>query len=118
MKKNEERRARAKKIVAYLKKAYPKPRSELVYRTQFQFLVAVVLSAQCTDKVVNRVTKDLFKKYKTLDDYVAATQEEFEQDIKSTGFYHNKAKNIIASAKMIQKDFNGKIPDNPPTDVE
>lgn len=72
--------------------------------------MAVILSAQCTDVRVNIVTKALFAKYKTLTDYASADIKEFEQDIKSTGFYHNKAKHIIASAKRIQEKFHGKVP--------
>jgi endonuclease-3 len=73
--------------------------------------VATVLSAQCTDVMVNRVTERLFKKYKTIDDYAKANLKEFEQDIRSTGFYHNKAKNIINAARLIIEEFNGKVPD-------
>ena len=72
--------------------------------------MAVILSAQCTDKKVNEVTEKLFKKYKTLDDYVKASPEEFERDIKSTGFYRNKAKNILAAAKIIKEKFGGRVP--------
>ena len=93
-----------------LKKLYLKAHIALKYRTTWELLIAVVLSAQCTDKRVNIVTRDLFKKYKRLDDYTAARQAEFEQDIKSTGFYRNKAKNILAAARMVKKDFNGRVP--------
>jgi endonuclease-3 len=73
-------------------------------------LVAVMLSAQCTDVTVNKVTEKLFAKYKTLDEYVHADPTEFEKDIKSTGFYHTKAKNVIAAAKLIQTKFNSTVP--------
>ncbi len=73
-------------------------------------MVAVILSAQCTDKKVNEVTEKLFKKYKKLDDYVNADIKEFEQDIRPTGFYRNKAKNILASAKIVKEKFKGKVP--------
>lgn len=95
---------------ATLKKLFPRARIALAYRTTWELLVAVVLSAQCTDKRVNLVTKDLFKKYKKLDDYVAADLHEFERDIKSTGFFRNKAKNILAVSRMVKKDFNGRVP--------
>jgi endonuclease-3 len=72
--------------------------------------VATILSAQCTDKRVNIVTEKLFKKYRTVRDYASANLKEFEQDIRQTGFYRNKAKNIIATAKMLLKQHNGKVP--------
>ncbi|MGC9046921.1 MAG: endonuclease III [Minisyncoccia bacterium] len=104
------RKIRAKKIIAVLKKLFPKAKIALNYHNNWELLVAVILSAQCTDKKVNEVTKKLFNKYKTLDDYLKANIKEFENDIKSTGFYHNKAKNILAAAKIIKEKFNGKIP--------
>jgi endonuclease-3 len=73
-------------------------------------LVAVELSAQCTDKMVNKVTKVLFKKYKTLDDYIHAKPAEFEKDIHRTGYYRNKTKNILAAAKMLKEKFDGVLP--------
>ncbi len=106
------RALRAGKIVAYLKKAYPKPKSELVYETEFQFLVSVVLSAQCTDKVVNRVTEPLFKKYKTVSDFARARPGIFEKEISSVTFYKNKARHIIAAAKKVVSDFKGRVPRN------
>ena len=108
--KEKERAARAKKIVAYLKKAYPKPKTELNYKTPFQLLVAVMLSAQTTDKQVNKVTATLFKKYKTALDFARAKPREFEKEISSVPFFRNKAKAIIASAKKIEKEFRGTIP--------
>src|SRR3989338_5555466 len=88
-----ERKKRAKIIVKELKKLLPNAKIVLNYSNNWEMLVAVILSAQCTDKMVNKVTERLFKKYKTLDDYVKSKPEEFEQDIRSTGFYKNKAKN-------------------------
>ncbi len=98
------------KIIAKLKKLFPQTKTALNYSTAWELLVAVILSAQCTDKTVNKVTEKLFKKYKTLDNYANARQKEFEQDIRSTGFYRNKAKNILASAKLIRDKYIGKIP--------
>mgnify|MGYP001574336236 CR=1 FL=1 len=98
------------KINQELKKLHPRAKIALKYRSNWELLVAVILSAQCTDKKVNEVTGGLFKKYRTLDDYVRASQKEFEQDIKSTGFYHAKARNILAAAKMVKGKFGGKIP--------
>ena len=104
---------RAARIVAYLKKAYPKPRSELKYKTPFQFVVAVILSAQCTDKAVNRLTEKLFKKYKTANDFARAKPAAFEEELSSVTFFRNKAKHIIASAKRVCVDFGGRVPKNP-----
>lgn len=74
------------------------------------FLIAVILSAQCTDARVNIVTKDLFQKYDTLEKFANANLSELEQDIRSTGFYHNKAKNIIACAKTLVEEYHGEVP--------
>lgn len=101
---------RARRILAYLKKTYPKPKSELLYRTPFQFVVAVIMSAQCTDKVVNRVTRPLFKKYKTPADFARAKQNVFEEEISSVTFFRNKAKSIIAAAKKVRDEFDGRVP--------
>lgn len=106
------REKRAKKIVAYLKKAYPKPKSELKYKTRFQFLVAVILSAQCTDKAVNRLTETLFKKYITPADFAAAKPQTLEKELSSIPFFRNKAKSVIAAAKKVVNDFGGKVPRN------
>lgn len=76
----------------------------------WQLLAATILSAQCTDKRVNLVTKDLFKKYTKIEDFAEADQEELEKDIHATGFYHNKAKNIIACAKRIRDVYHGEVP--------
>lgn len=106
----EERRKRAGRIVAYLKKAYPKPKTELRYTTPMQLLCSVMLSAQATDKQVNKVTATLFKKYKSIKDFAHADPKTFEKEISSLSFFRNKAKAVIASAKMLEKDFGGKIP--------
>jgi endonuclease-3 len=109
-KKERERAERAKKIVSYLKKAYPVPESELVHHTPFQFLVSVIMSAQCTDKTVNRVTATLFKKYKTPKDFAKAKLGTFTKEISSVTFYRNKAKAIIGAAKVIQEKYKGEVP--------
>lgn len=106
------RKERVLKMIKVFEKMFPNPLSELNYTTDFEFLVAVILSAQCTDKRVNIVTEKLFKKYPTIKDYANANLKEFEQDIFSTGFYRNKAKNIIAAANMILNKFDGKLPRN------
>ncbi len=97
-------------ILSILKKNYPNAKIILNFSSEWELLVAVVLSAQCTDKKVNEVTAKLFKKYKTLDDYRKPDLKEFEQDIHSCGFYHNKAKNILGAAKIIKEKFDGKLP--------
>lgn len=93
-----------------LTRLFPDPKCALSYKKPFDLLVAVILSAQCTDKKVNEVTKELFKKYRTLDDYINAKPAEFERNIYSTGFYKNKAKNILAAARAIKNNFGRKIP--------
>ena len=105
-----ERKARARKIVVYLKRTFPKPKSELKYKTPFQFLVSVILSAQCADKVVNRVTEKLYKKYKMAQDFARARQQIFEKEISSIPFFRNKTKAIIAAAKDIVSKHGGKVP--------
>src|SRR6185437_15701459 len=109
-KKQKERAIRARKIVSYLKRAYPEPESELKHGTEFQFVVAVILSAQCTDKAVNRLTETLFKKYKTPKDFAKANLATFTKEISSIPFFRNKAKSIIGAAKVVQERFGGKVP--------
>ncbi|MBI4159545.1 endonuclease III [Candidatus Wolfebacteria bacterium] len=106
----EARKKRAQKISLALKKLFPKAKIVLIYGDPWQLMVAVQLSAQCTDKKVNQVTLALFKKYKKLDDYVKADKAEFEQYIKPTGFYRAKTKNILAAAKMVKEKFRGRLP--------
>ncbi len=105
-----ELKARASKICSILEKQYPQAKTVLSFGNPLEILVATILSAQCTDSRVNLVTKELFKKYKTAKDYANADIKKFEQEIRSTGFYKNKAKNIINAAKKIVSDFNGKVP--------
>lgn len=102
---------RVKKIQPILTKTYPDAKIALNYRNHLELLVAVILSAQCTDVRVNIATKDLFKKYKSLTDWANADIKQIETDIKSTGFYRNKARNIKAACVAILEDFNGKVPD-------
>lgn len=103
-------KARARKIIQKLKRLFPDAKIALQYGTNWELLVAVMLSAQCTDKKVNEVTAKLFKKYRKLDDYLKAKPKEFEKDIKPTGFYRAKAKNILAAAKMVKEKFGGNLP--------
>lgn len=93
-----------------LTQLYPDPHIALSYTTPWELVVAVQLSAQCTDKRVNEVTATLFKKYRTLADYVRAAPRMFEKDIYQCGFYKNKTKNILAAARMLHTQFGGRVP--------
>lgn len=104
------RKKLAKEIIKKLKGLFPNAKIVLNYSNTFELLVSVILSAQCTDKMVNRVTEKLFNKYKTLDDYVNAEPKEFEKDIRPTGFFRNKTNNILAAAKIIKDKFQGRVP--------
>lgn len=101
---------RAAKIFKVLKKLFPRAGIVLKYKSPWELLVAVILSAQCTDKKVNEVTARLFKKYRTRGAYMKARPKEFERDIYQTGFYRAKAKNILAAARIIKEKFGGKVP--------
>ena len=105
------RRQRLARIIRLLKKRYPDARCALEHSNPLELLVATILSAQCTDARVNMVTRDLFKKYRSAEDYAKAPQVSLEQDIRSTGFYRNKARNIRAAAQKIVSDFDGNVPD-------
>lgn len=105
-----ERAARLKKLLAILDQMYPGVTCALNHSNAWELLVATILSAQCTDKRVNMVTPGLFKKYPTIRDFAAAKQEEVAQDIRSTGFFNNKAKSVIGAARKILSDFGGEIP--------
>ncbi len=105
-----ERKARVQKIIKKLEQLFPHAKIVLNFSNNWELMVAVQLSAQCTDKKVNEVTASLFKKYRTLDAYVAADPRAFEQDIRSTGFYKNKTKNILAAANIVKERFHGKLP--------
>lgn len=97
-------------IIPRLRTLFPDAGMILNYSNHWELLVAVMLSAQCTDKKVNEVTERLFKKYPTLDDYVHADLREFEQDIFQTGFYRSKAKHVLAAAHIVKERFGGRIP--------
>lgn len=103
---------KVRNILDILTKEYGKVGCTLVYSTPLELLVATCLAAQCTDARVNIVTKELFLKYRDVYQFANANQEELEEDIKTTGFYRNKAKNIIGACKKIIGDFNAKVPDN------
>lgn len=104
---------RVSRILALLDNEYSTEyRCYLNYETPWQLLIATMLSAQCTDARVNIVTKDLFQKYTSVEAFANASLEELEQDIKSTGFYHNKAKNIIACCQKLLLEFHGEVPES------
>ena len=104
------KKKRWQKILKLLKKHYPKASCALNFKNPLELLVATQLSAQCTDKRVNEVTKTLFKKYKTAKDYALASLKELEKDIHSTGFYRNKAKNLKKTGQILHKKYKGKVP--------
>lgn len=99
-----------KKILALLKKQYPKAECALKHKNPLELLIATILSAQCTDQRVNIVTEKLFKKYKKAKDYATVNINKFEKDIYSTGFYRNKAKNIIRTCQIIDRQYKGRVP--------
>ena len=101
---------RVLEIIRLLEKEYSNAKIALNYSNPLELLVATILSAQCTDKMVNMVTDSLFKKYKKAEDYANVRLEELEEDIKSTGFYRNKAKNINAACKIIVEKFGSEVP--------
>jgi len=101
---------RIEKILKTLDSLYPKASCALAHSNAWELLVATILSAQCTDKRVNEVTPGLFQKYPTIRDFASVSPEELARDIRSTGFFNNKAKAITGAAKKILKDFNGQVP--------
>ena len=101
---------RVQKIIELLEKEYPDAKTALHYRNPLEMLIATILSAQCTDKQVNIVTKALFKKYQTAEDYANADLSELEQDVRSTGFYRNKAKNIKNTGRLLVEKYDSQVP--------
>ena len=107
-----DRKAQALEISRRLRGEFPHAHIVLNFGSDWELLVCVMLSAQTTDVTVNKVTANLFKKYRSIEAYASAPQEEFEQDIHATGFFRNKAKHVIASAQKILADYDGKVPDS------
>ncbi len=103
-------RKRIRPIIRLLRKAYPRSRTALEFENPLQILVATILSAQCTDERVNRLTPALFAKYRTAADFAAADPRELEEAVRPTGFFRNKTKAIIGASKKIVSDFGGKVP--------
>ena len=104
------RKKRTRRIISLLKKRFPQARTRLFHHTPMELLVATILSAQCTDNRVNIVTDVLFRKYRSVEDYAKVSQATLEKEIRSTGFFRNKAKNIRAAAAKILADFDGQVP--------
>lgn len=100
------------RVLDILARLYPKAESDLVYNTPFELLVSAILSAQSTDKQVNKITAELFKKYRNPEDFASLEPEELEEEIRSCGLYKNKSRNIIKASKMIMEKYRGKVPDN------
>jgi endonuclease III len=105
-----ERSARLLRILEELDRLFPNATCALHHKNPWQLLVATILSAQCTDERVNKVTPELFKKYPTMQDFANASQDELAQDIRSTGFFNNKARSLIGAARTIVADYKGQVP--------
>jgi len=106
----ETKKKRTKRIIALLKKEYPGAKCSLDFKNPLELMIATILSAQCTDVRVNIVTKTLFKKYRKPQNYYKVPQKELEEDIRSTGFFRNKAKAIQSACKVIAEKYRGKVP--------
>jgi endonuclease-3 len=109
---SQEKRARSLQLLTLLKKEFPHPITALRHENAFQLLIATILSAQCTDERVNMVTKELFKRYRNPKLLASANVSELEQEIRSTGFYKMKAKNIMGCAKALVEQFGAEVPNN------
>jgi endonuclease-3 len=107
-----EKKRRVRRVISTLKKEYPDARCSLDHTSPLELLVATILSAQCTDERVNLVTADLFRKYRTWEDYASAPASELERDIRSTGFFRNKAKSIQGACGMIGERYGGRVPES------
>jgi endonuclease-3 len=107
----QDKKKRTAEVIGRLKKTYPDAHCALNHTNPFELTVATILSAQCTDRQVNIVTANLFRKYRTPRDYLEVSREELEQDIRSIGFFRSKAKNIQAASKTLIENFGGKVPE-------
>ncbi len=107
---NDDRKARASKIIRRLKTAYPDAKCTLNHSNAFELLIATILSAQCTDERVNVVTADLFRKYRKPEDYLSVSANELQNDIRTTGFFRNKTKAIQGTAKVLAEEYGGQVP--------
>ena len=107
---NIELKQRVRKIIRLLKRAYPDAKCSLNHSNAFELLIATILSAQCTDARVNIVTQDLFRKYRTPEDYLKVSDKELQRDIRTTGFFRNKTKSIQGTAKALTEEYGGVVP--------
>ena len=107
-----EKKRRVRRVIATLKKEHPDARCSLNHTSPLELLIATILSAQCTDERVNIVTADLFRKYRKWEDYASAPASELEHDIRSTGFFRNKAKSIQGACRMIGERYGGRVPES------
>src|SRR6266699_3948291 len=105
-----DRKKRTEQIIRLLKQAYPDAKCTLNHANAFELLIATILSAQCTDERVNIVTADLFRKYRKPEDYLQVSPSELQNDIRTTGFFRNKAKSIQGTAKMLTEQYGGRVP--------
>src|SRR5262252_4228334 len=105
-----ELKKRTRAIISKLKRAYPGAKCSLNHSNPFELLIATILSAQCTDERVNKVTADLFRKYRGPEDYLKVPATELQHDIRTTGFFRNKTKSIQGAAKMLAEEFDGRVP--------
>lgn len=105
-----QRRERTAEIIKLLKRAHPDAKCALNHSNAFELLIATILSAQCTDERVNKVTADLFRKYRKPEDYLKVRDTELQQDIKTTGFFRNKTKSIQGACKVLIEEFGGEVP--------
>jgi endonuclease-3 len=104
-------KARTRKIISLLKKAYPDAKCSLNHSNAFELLIATILSAQCTDARVNIVTQDLFRKYRKPEDYLKVPEKELQRDIRTTGFFRNKTKSIQGTARVLTEQYGSKVPE-------
>src|SRR5688572_30371412 len=106
-----ELKQRVRKIISLLKRAYPDARCTLNHANAFELLIATILSAQCTDERVNIVTADLFRKYRKPEDYLKVSPTHLQKDIRTTGFFRNKAKSIQGTARILREQYSGRVPE-------
>lgn len=106
----EAKKKRVKRIIDVFRKLYPNPKCHLNFNSPLELLVGSILSAQCTDERVNQVTRTLFKKYRTASDYAKANPQELESEVRTTGFFRNKARSIIKCTKMLDDRYSGEVP--------
>ena len=108
---NADLKERVRKIIRLLKRTYPDAKCSLNHSNAFELLIATILSAQCTDARVNIVTQDLFRKYRSPEDYLKVSEKELQRDIRTTGFFRNKTKSIQGTAKVLTEQYGGEVPE-------